>query len=299
MEAALAISTAAVAVDRLEAVALGSGGSGLDGRLRVVVGPGLGVGWRSWGGADAGLGLGRVARDVHPLLGLGEVVACILGIPLVLASSVGGAVGNVGVVYAGRCLLRVAVGEGLSRTLINLRKPGVGNGRVGRSGLLARLCRGLGRLGCFSLGLLEEKSVRGTGSLDLSVYARLGCVSFKRDVGCRDGLTSGLQRLAAGATRGLLASLHQLEHGSNRILIAGVHVQQNTLQGHVLVQLIIRLLSTTSGGKSEELGEDEEVVTQGLMSALLRILLNLGQFGLVFLLELLGEGLLESSLLAG
>lgn len=177
MEAALAISAAAVAVDCLEAVALGSSGSGLGGCswLRVVVGPGLCVGRRSRGGGQAGLGLGGVAGDVHPLLGLGEVGGgVVLGIPLVLAGGIGGAVGNVGcAVDVGWRLLGVAVGEWLGRTLIDLREPGVGNGRVGCRSILGLLCGGLGRLGSLSLGLLEEKSVSGSGSLDLGIYEGL------------------------------------------------------------------------------------------------------------------------------
>lgn len=113
------------------------------------------------------------------------------------------------------------------------------------------------------------------------------------------GLTSGLQRLAAGATRGLLGALHQLEHGSDGILVARVHVQQNALQGHVLVQLAVGLLSTTGSGEPEELGEDEEVVAQCLMSALLRLVLSLSQLSLVLFNEVLGKRFLESCLLGG
>ena len=116
-------------------------------------------------------------------------------------------------------------------------------------------------------------------------------------VGNGGRLTCCLQGLAAGATRGLLHTLHQLEHGSNRILVSRVHVQQDTLQRKVLVGLAIRLLGTASRGETEELGESEQVVVQGLGGPLLRLLLELGKLGLVLLLQLLGEGLLEGSLL--
>ena len=96
--------------------------SGLGSGLRMVVSPGLGVGWCSRGGGHASLGLGRIAGDVHPLLGLSEVVGLGLGaVPLILSGSIGGAVANVsGGVDVGGLFLGVAVGEGLGRTLVNL-----------------------------------------------------------------------------------------------------------------------------------------------------------------------------------
>jgi len=150
MVVSLTISASTVAMYRLEAVALGlrSSGSDLGGRLRVVVSPGLGGGRGSRGSSQAGLGLGRVPGDVNPLLRLGEVVGVgVLGIPLVLSGGVGGAVGNIsGVVELRGLVLRVAVHEGLGRTLVDLRKTGVGDGGVGARCILGLLLGLLGRL---------------------------------------------------------------------------------------------------------------------------------------------------------
>ena len=160
---------------RLEPVALVSGGLGGcgGGWLRVVVGPGLGVGRGGGGGGPAGLGLAGVAADVHPLLGLGEVVDGLVGVPLVLGGGVGGVVGDVARAGdGGRCLLRVTVGERLGGTLVDLGKTGVGDGRVGGGSLLGLLCGSLNGLGSLGLGLLEEKPVRGSGSLDLGICGR-------------------------------------------------------------------------------------------------------------------------------
>lgn len=113
--AAAAVATLAIAAvaawHRLEAV-VGRGSRGSLGRLRVVVGPGLGVVGRSRGGSDARLRLARLARDlnIHPLLRRRHLGA---GIPLALAGSVGGVVGDVGVagssVAQGRLLGGVAI----------------------------------------------------------------------------------------------------------------------------------------------------------------------------------------------
>lgn len=168
MEAALAIAAATVTLHGLEPVALclGSSGGDLGGRLGVVVGPGLGVAWRGRGGGQAGLGLRGVAGDVHPLLGLGEVVGVLGLIPLALAGGVGCAVGYIScAVDDGGLLLGVAVGEGLGGTFVNLRQTGVGDSRVRCRGILV-LPAGLGS---FSFRLLEEESVSGSGSLDLSI----------------------------------------------------------------------------------------------------------------------------------
>lgn len=91
--------------------------------------------------------------------------------------------------------------------------------------------------------------------------------------------------------------MHQLEHGGNSIFVSRIDVQENALECKILVQLAIRLLGPAGCGKSEELRDNEQVVMQGLGGVLISLVLELCQRSLVLLLELLGEGLFESSLL--
>ena len=49
------------------------------------------------------------------------------------------------------------------------------------------------------------------------------------------------------------------------MLVAGIDVQQDTLQGHVLVKSRIGFIRPSGGGQTQELGQDQKTVVQGLL----------------------------------
>jgi len=63
-------------------------------------------------------------------------------------------------------------------------------------------------------------------------------------------LTSGLESLARRAQGLLIGALDQLQHGGHGIVIARVDVEENALQGHVLIGLSVSLLGTAGSSKA-------------------------------------------------
>lgn len=176
-EPTLAVS--AVALHLVESVVgVGRGSRNLM-RLGVVVRPRLGVAWGSRGGSRTRLNLAGLPLNVDPLLRKGHVVGLVgASIPLAFSGSIGGAVGDIGIAWgdvASRGLDGVAVCQGDSGAVVDLRQSRVGDGGVGLG------LAGLGTLG-FSRGSIgvERSSMADGRVLDLGDWS---CV---RDMGRKE-----------------------------------------------------------------------------------------------------------------
>lgn len=166
----------------------------------MVVSPRLGVGRGRRGSLKALLGLGRIALDLNPLLGTGQIGrgrGRARGIPTALSSGVGGAVTGIGLsggTASSRLLLGVSVGQGNSGAIVDFGEASVGDSRIGLGFLLGldslrlgglALGRGLGLgglgNGLLGGGLLEGSSIGDSGLLNLGDCE--GVMSVSRNSG--------------------------------------------------------------------------------------------------------------------
>lgn len=110
-------------------------------------------------------------------------------------------------------------------------------------------------------------------------------------------LTGSREHLAVDGGGDVLGAADKVEHAVNSIVMPAVDAQKNTLDGAVLVQIGVDVLSTASSGDAQELGHDEQAVAErlGVLRAE-RLLQTLGGVGLD-LVELFGVFLLHLSLL--
>jgi len=105
-----------------------------------------------------------------------------------------------------------------------------------------------------------------------------------------------LELITADASGLLLGSLDQLQHRGDSALVARVNVQQDTLQGHVLVGSGISIFGTSGGGQSQELSQDQQTVVLNLLN-IGRSFLGGGYEGIgLFLLQSLRQVLLHLGL---
>lgn len=89
--------------------------------------------------------------------------------------------------------------------------------------------------------------------------------------------------------------MNKLQHVRDGVVITRVDVEQNTLEGLVLVLVAVAVLGATRGSKTQELGKDEELFLEGRLGLGSGLVLGLGnQLGLL-LLVLVRQGLLKLS----
>lgn len=89
--------------------------------------------------------------------------------------------------------------------------------------------------------------------------------------------------------------MNKLQHVRDGVVITRVDVEQNTLEGLVLVLVAVAVLGATRGSKTQELGKDEELFLEGRFGLGSGLVLSLGnQLGLL-LLVLVRQGLLKLS----
>lgn len=89
--------------------------------------------------------------------------------------------------------------------------------------------------------------------------------------------------------------MNKLQHVRDGVVITRVDVEQNTLEGLVLVLVAVAVLGATRGSKTQELGKDEELSLEGRLGLGSGLVLGLGnQLGLL-LLVLVRQGLLKLS----
>lgn len=89
--------------------------------------------------------------------------------------------------------------------------------------------------------------------------------------------------------------MNKLQHVRDGVVITRVDVEQNTLEGLVLVLVAVAVLGATCGSKTQELGKDEELSLEGRLGLGSGLVLGLGnQLGLL-LLVLVRQGLLKLS----
>ena len=92
--------------------------------------------------------------------------------------------------------------------------------------------------------------------------------------------------------RGVVGTVDQLQHCRHARLIARVDVEQDTLEGQVLIELGIGILGAACGSEAEELRQDEEAVVQLLLSVGLGLVQGLADGICLLLLVALCQRLL-------